>query len=232
MFERNRRGDAPEEDTGMDDELEKDRFATAASAEAPSKAGASGSGPRVRDAAIVGPSIHIDGDLRGDEDLLVEGTVNGTVQMRENTLTIGSNGRVTATVYANSVYVDGKLEGDLYGSERVAIRKTGSVTGTIVSPRISLDDGGYFKGTMEMDQEAVDKAFGKKSSESTSAGSGSGASTSAAGKTGASSSESTSSTSAGTASSSAGGGAGKGDSGSSAAASSGSAGGSAKGSGS
>jgi cytoskeletal protein CcmA (bactofilin family) len=145
----------------MDDELEKDRFATAASAEAPSKSASSGT--RVKDAAIVGPSIHIDGDLRGEEDLLVEGTVNGTVQMRENTLTIGSNGRVTATVYANSVYVDGKIEGDVYGSERVAIRKTGSVTGTIVSPRVSLDDGGYFKGTMEMDQQAVDKALGKKS---------------------------------------------------------------------
>jgi cytoskeletal protein CcmA (bactofilin family) len=162
MFDRNRRSDAPADDTGMDDELDKDRFATAAAAETPAKKPSSG-GAHVREAAIIGPSIHINGDLRGEEDLLVEGTVNGTVQMQDNTLTIGSNGHISATVYANSVYVDGKLEGDLYGSDRVAIRKTGSVTGTIVSPRISLDDGGYFKGTMEMDQASVDKAFGKKS---------------------------------------------------------------------
>lgn len=159
MFDRNRRSDGAPDDTGMDDELEKDRFATAAAAEKPSQPA---SGAQVREAAIIGPSIHINGDLRGEEDLLVEGTVNGTVQMQDNTLTIGSNGHVSATVYANSVYVDGKLEGDLYGSERVAIRKSGSVTGTIVSPRVSLDDGAYFKGTMEMDREAVDKAFGKK----------------------------------------------------------------------
>ncbi|GEM_PF-1044740 len=178
MFDRNRRSDAAEEDTGMDDELDKDRFATAAAAEGPAKKPSSG-GASVREAAIIGPSIHINGDLRGEEDLLVEGTVNGTVQMQDNTLTIGSNGHISATVYANSVYVDGKLDGDLYGSERVAIRKTGSVTGTIVSPRISLDDGGYFKGTMEMDQAAVDKAMGKKSG-SPSSGSDAGASSSGA----------------------------------------------------
>jgi len=177
MFDRNRRGDAEADDTGMDDELDKDRFATAAAAEPRPKAGGgtASASASVRDAAIIGPSIHINGDLRGEEDLLVEGTVNGTVQMRDNTLTIGSKGQVSATVYANSVYVDGKLEGDLYGSERVAIRKNGSVTGTIVSPRVSLDDGGYFKGTIEMDQEAVNKAFGNKSGQTTAAASGRGA---------------------------------------------------------
>src|SRR5688572_12779711 len=77
-----------------------------------------------REAAVIGPSIHIDGDLRGEEDLLIEGEVNGTVQLKNNSLTIGPQGKIRADVYAHSIYVDGFMEGDLYGSERVAIRKT------------------------------------------------------------------------------------------------------------
>lgn len=162
MFDRNRRGTGarPSEESGVDDELEQDRFTAPKPADSP----ASPPGARVREAAIIGPSIHIDGDLRGEEDLLIEGTVTGTIQMREHTLTIGGNGKVKADVFANSVFVDGSLEGDLYGSERVAIRKSGSVKGNVVSPRVSLEDGGRFKGTIEMDQQAVDSAFGKSSS--------------------------------------------------------------------
>lgn len=158
MFDISKRGSGRQEET-VDDELEQDRLGTpprsgAASAPAPS------TGARVREAAIIGPSIHIEGDLRGEEDLVIEGTVAGTIHLRDNGLTVGSNGKVRAEVHAKSIVVDGTLEGDLYGSERVAIRKSGQVRGNIVSPRVSLDDGGRFKGTIEMDQQAVDKAFG------------------------------------------------------------------------
>ena len=67
----------------------------------------SSSAPTSRDAAVIGPSIHIDGDVRGEEDLLIEGEVSGTVHLKNNSLTIGPQGKVRADVYAHSIYVDG-----------------------------------------------------------------------------------------------------------------------------
>ena len=113
-----------------------------------------------RDKAVIGASIHIDGDVRGEEDLLIEGEVNGTVQLKSNGLTIGPQGKVRADVYAHSIFVDGFVEGDLYGSERVSIRKSAQVRGNIVSPRVSLEDGAKFKGSIEMDPQAVQSALG------------------------------------------------------------------------
>jgi len=114
-----------------------------------------------REAAVIGPSIHIDGDVRGEEDLLIEGEVSGTVQLKNNSLTIGPNGKVRADVYAHSIYVDGLLEGDMYGSERVNIRKSAQVRGNITSPRVSLEDGAKFKGSIEMDPQAVQGVVGR-----------------------------------------------------------------------
>jgi cytoskeletal protein CcmA (bactofilin family) len=114
-----------------------------------------------REAAVIGPSIHIDGDVRGEEDLLIEGEVSGTVQLKNNSLTIGPQGKVRADVYAHSIYVDGLLEGDLYGSERVHIRKSAQVRGNVTSPRVSLEDGAKFKGSIEMDPQAVQSLVGR-----------------------------------------------------------------------
>ncbi len=123
-------------------------------------AGAARTAAPVREAAVIGPSIHIDGDLRGEEDLLIDGEVNGTVQLKNNSLTIGPQGKVRADVYAHSIYVDGYMEGDLYGSERVAIRKSAQVRGNVTSPRVSLEDGAKFKGSIEMDPQAVQASLG------------------------------------------------------------------------
>jgi cytoskeletal protein CcmA (bactofilin family) len=126
----------------------------------------SDAGPRPgagRESAVIGASIHIDGDVRGEEDLLIEGEVNGTVQLKNNSLTIGPQGKVRADVYAHSVYVDGFLEGDLYGSERVHIRKSAQVRGNVTSPRVSLEDGAKFKGAIEMDPQAVQGAGANRS---------------------------------------------------------------------
>jgi cytoskeletal protein CcmA (bactofilin family) len=155
MFELGKKG-APvrgQDDTGS--ERDENRPAAAAASARP----ASSSGGN-REAAVIGPSIHIDGDLRGEEDLLIEGEVNGTVQLKSNSLTIGANGKVRADVYAHSIFVEGLMEGDLYGSERVAIRKTAEVRGNVTSPRVSLEEGARFKGSIEMDGEAVKAALG------------------------------------------------------------------------
>jgi cytoskeletal protein CcmA (bactofilin family) len=117
------------------------------------------SGPR--EAAVIGRSIQINGDLRGEEDLRIEGDVTGTIQLKNNSLTIGKDGRIKADVYAKAVYVDGLIEGDIYGSERVSIRKNARVTGNVISPRVSLEEGARFKGAIDMDSEAVEAALGK-----------------------------------------------------------------------
>ena len=114
-----------------------------------------------RDVAVIGRSIRINGDLQGDEDVRIEGDVTGTIRLTNNTLTIGSEGKIHADVYAKSVTVDGAMEGDLYGSERVSIRKSAQVRGNITAPRVSLEDGARFKGSIEMDPDAAKTALGK-----------------------------------------------------------------------
>lgn len=110
--------------------------------------------------AAIGRSIRINGDLEGEEDLRIEGEVNGTIRLKNNTVTVGEKGKVRADVYAKSVAVDGSVAGDLYGAEQISIRKSADVQGNIVAPRVSLEDGARFKGSIEMDPEAVKTALG------------------------------------------------------------------------
>lgn len=110
---------------------------------------------RGRASAVIGPTIQIEGTLRGQEDVFIEGEVTGTIQLQNNTLTVGAQGKIKADVYANTVYVEGSTEGDLFGSEQVIIRKSAKVRGNITSPRVSLEDGATFKGSIEMDPESV-----------------------------------------------------------------------------
>ncbi|GBE09976.1 polymer-forming cytoskeletal [bacterium BMS3Bbin12] len=111
-----------------------------------------GAGP----AATIGPSIHLKGDLTGEEDLVIQGHVEGTINLKQNNLTVGGNGRIHANIFANTITVEGELQGDLYGTEKVIIRRTGNVRGNIVAPRVNLEDGAKFKGSIEMDPKAVE----------------------------------------------------------------------------
>lgn len=106
--------------------------------------------------ATIGPSIHIKGDLTGEEDLVIQGHVEGTINLKQNNLTIGGNGKIHANIFANTITVEGELQGDLYGTEKVVIRRTGNVRGNIVAPRVNLEDGAKFKGSIEMDPKAVE----------------------------------------------------------------------------
>lgn len=129
-------------------------------------------GGRKREAAVIGPSIHIDGDLRGEEDLVIEGEVKGTVHLKNDNLTIGTQGKVMADVYANTIVLEGFMKGDFYATEGVTIRKSARMQGNIHSPRVALEDGAKFKGSIEMDPEsdALKSAFGSQKAASTNAG--------------------------------------------------------------
>jgi len=108
---------------------------------------------RSRAAATIGPSIQISGDVTGNEDVRIEGRVEGTISLADNVLTIGKEGQINATVTARAIFVEGKVEGDLKSDEQVVVQSSGSVRGNIVAPRVTLEDGCKFKGSIDMDVE-------------------------------------------------------------------------------
>ncbi len=101
--------------------------------------------------AVIGSKIEIKGDISGDENLIIEGKVDGTVEVRSKDLLIGQSGQVNANVTARIVKIDGTVKGDITGIEKVTISKTGKVQGNIVAPRVTLEDGAKFKGSIDMD---------------------------------------------------------------------------------
>ena len=106
---------------------------------------------RPGECATVGPSIRIQGDMTGEEDLLVQGRIEGTVSLKNNLVTVGKDGHVNATVDARVIKIEGTVEGDLRGNEQVIVTRTGNVRGNIVAPRVTLEDGCRFKGSIDMD---------------------------------------------------------------------------------
>ena len=104
--------------------------------------------------ASIGSSIIIHGDVAGEEDLIVDGTIEGTVNFKENSLVVSKNGRETANINARVIRVDGEVKGELRGSEQVVVSPSGQVPGDIRAPRVVLEDGCQFKGSVDM---SVDK---------------------------------------------------------------------------
>ncbi len=108
---------------------------------------------RSRTAATIGPSIQISGDVTGNEDLRIDGRVEGTVSLSDNALTVGKEGQINAAVNARAIFVEGKVEGDLKGDVQVVVHGSGNVRGNIAAPRVTLEDGCKFKGSIDMDGE-------------------------------------------------------------------------------
>ncbi len=100
---------------------------------------------------MIGPSIEIKGSVSGDEDLLIQGKVEGTIDLGAHEVTVGESGKVNADITARTVRIDGEVAGDIRGTEKVVISKTGNVRGNIIAPRMTLEDGAIFKGSIDMD---------------------------------------------------------------------------------
>jgi cytoskeletal protein CcmA (bactofilin family) len=103
---------------------------------------------------LIGKSVVIKGELSCSEDLYIDGQVEGTIDPKGNRLTIGPNGRVKANVNARAVIVQGKLEGNIQASDRVDLKQSAVVMGDIATQRISIDEGAYFKGSVNIQKEA------------------------------------------------------------------------------
>ena len=110
-----------------------------------------------RDMVNIGKSVVIKGELSGSEDLTIEGHVEGRIDLEDNVLTIGPNGKIKAEVFAKSVVVLGEVTGNVTASEKVDIRDNGSVDGDIASPRVAIAEGAHFRGSVDM-QRAGQKA--------------------------------------------------------------------------
>ena len=103
---------------------------------------------------LIGKSVVIKGELSCSEDLYIDGQVEGTIDPKGNRLTIGPNGRVKANINACAVIVQGKLEGNIQASHRVDLKQSAVVMGDIATQRISIDEGAYFKGSVNIQKEA------------------------------------------------------------------------------
>jgi cytoskeletal protein CcmA (bactofilin family) len=101
----------------------------------------------------IGKSVVIKGELSGSEDLTIEGQVDGKIELRQNILTIGPNGKIKAQVFAKSVVILGEVTGNVTASEKVDIRDNGSVDGDIAAPRVAIAEGAHFRGSIDMQRQ-------------------------------------------------------------------------------
>src|SRR5215212_446614 len=133
---------------------------TPAAASAAPVAAAPSAEPRAqlgRDMVNIGKSVVIKGELSGSEDLTIEGHVEGRIDLKDNVLTIGPNGKIKAEVFAKAVVVLGEVTGNVTASEKVDIRDNGSVDGDIASPRVAIAEGAHFRGSVDMQRQGAAK---------------------------------------------------------------------------
>ena len=103
-----------------------------------------------RGSATIGPSITIRGDVTGDEDLVIQGQIEGTVTLKQHNVVVGPEGKVRAGIHGRSVTIEGNVVGDLQGDEQVILKASATVEGNIQAPRVTLEDGAKFRGGIDM----------------------------------------------------------------------------------
>jgi cytoskeletal protein CcmA (bactofilin family) len=100
--------------------------------------------------ATIGKSLMIKGEVTGSESLYIDGRIEGTINLPGNRVTVGRNGQVAANISAREIVVLGKVRGNCQASDRIDIRSEGSLTGDVIAARISIEDGAFFKGGIDI----------------------------------------------------------------------------------
>jgi cytoskeletal protein CcmA (bactofilin family) len=108
--------------------------------------------PSARNLATLGPGLTVKGQISGEEDLQIDGKVEGPISLKGQRLTIGQNGEIVSDVHAREVIVYGKVRGNLHAEDRVEVKKDGSVVGNITGGRVLIEDGAYLKGQIEIER--------------------------------------------------------------------------------
>ena len=115
--------------------------------------------------AVIGQGISVSGDVSGNEDLSIEGKVDGTINLRDNVVNITHSGEVRANVTASTVNISGRVVGDVVGIEQVVLTKSAWVRGNIIAPRVNLENGSKFKGSIDMEPAEEKAALKPKADE-------------------------------------------------------------------
>lgn len=121
---------------------------------APATSGSPNPSPEPRrsgERATIGASIIIKGDLSGGEDLVIEGRVEGKVDLKQHNVTVGRSGRVKADVFGKVITIEGEVDGNVFAQEQAILRQAGAIRGNITAPRVILEDGSRFKGSIDME---------------------------------------------------------------------------------
>ena len=116
----------------------------------PAANGAASSASAAGEQATIGKSLVIKGEVTGSESLYIDGKIEGTITLSGNRVTVGRNGQVSANITAREIVVLGKVRGNMVASDRVDIRSEGSLTGDVAAQRISIEDGAFFKGGIDI----------------------------------------------------------------------------------
>jgi cytoskeletal protein CcmA (bactofilin family) len=123
-----------------------------------------------RSTAWLGPSLHVKGDITGTEDMLIDGSVEGMIQLNEHKLTVGMAAKLKADIDAREVVVYGCVQGNVHATGRIEIKKGGSVIGNLRTAQVMIDDGADFKGSIEIDKSAEEETDKNTLSRKASAG--------------------------------------------------------------
>src|SRR6185503_10267211 len=107
---------------------------------------------------IVGRSMFLRGDLSGKEDLLIDGQFEGSINLPDHCVTVGANGQVKAEVHARQVIIQGSVTGNVSAGEKIELRKTGRVVGDLVAAAIAIEDGAFFKGSIDIVRDQTHEA--------------------------------------------------------------------------
>ena len=114
--------------------------------------------PISSDAARIGQSVVITGEITGSEDLTIEGRVDGTIESRQHTVVIGQQATVKAQIFAKEVVVVGKVIGNITASAKIEIRENGAVEGDLASPTVAIAEGSTFRGSIDMSRQSAENA--------------------------------------------------------------------------
>ena len=109
--------------------------------------------PQTAGLANIGKSVVIKGELSGSEDLIIDGQIEGSIDLKNCSLTVGPNGSVKANVSAKSIIVQGKVDGSLTATDRLDLRKSAVVTGDVSTQRIAIEEGAFLKGKVDIQKE-------------------------------------------------------------------------------
>jgi cytoskeletal protein CcmA (bactofilin family) len=120
----------------------------------PGPAGEPKLAPERRNAAWIGKSVFIKGELVSDEDLTIDGRIEGTVTLGEHCLTVGVGAAIQANLTAHTLIISGAVTGNVKATDRIEIKETGSVDGDITTPRLAVRDGAVLRGRIEVDAPA------------------------------------------------------------------------------